>query len=58
LIESRSNSKATTSPGHELLELTLVQANCVTKNVSGRLNLALSTRRFYGFFVAEEKHFL
>ena len=41
-----------------LLELTLAQANCITRNVSGRLNLGLSTREVYGFFVAEEKQFL
>lgn len=30
----------------------VIHASCATQDVSGRLNLKVSTRRFYGFFVA------
>jgi hypothetical protein len=58
-----SSSAPRFSPEHgvgpsPLLELTLAHANCVTKDVLRRSTLKVSTRRFYGFFVASEKHVL
>jgi hypothetical protein len=41
-----------------LLELTLAQPKFMAKRVSGRLKVGLSTRRFYGFFAAQEEHVL
>jgi hypothetical protein len=41
-----------------LLEVTLAQATCVMNDVSGWLNIIVSARRFYGFFVAQEEHIL